>query len=366
MGEVKRTQPNRHRRRKLTSEKITPNVNDRKIYLDILKIFSILSVMYVHTGLDGMNYYEQSQGIGHFISFFLRECVHTCSYMFFVISGALLLKKEEPLKVVINKRVLRYVTLIFIAGSARLVYYNLISHTELTIEAWFRGIYSTNVLEQYWFLHAYLAFLILLPFLRMIARGLKKDTAIYLMALMIIFNFVLTYFEKAWDFEPVSLSLPLLTDIIILPLMGYCIEEIFVSELQKTQVRRIVYLIALFALLLDVVYTYRMYRAGNVIPEMNGSYMLMTAGLYVLGRQLFKDAKFNEIVTKVIGIMGASTLTIIVFEPELRELTHPIYRLLAPHITWLLAVIIWLVLALILGSLLSLGLKKVPGVKKLF
>lgn len=345
------------------------NSEKRKIYIDVLKIISIFSVMYVHTGLEGVLRYEVTQGIEHYLFFFLGEFAKTCSYMFFVISGALLLKRDEPLKVLFTKRVFRYAILIFLAGSIRLICYNVISGTKLTFADWFSGIYSTNVIEQYWFLHAYLAFLLILPFLRMIARSLTKETAIYLLALLVIFNFVLPYFEALFDLGPISISIPLFEDIIILPLMGYCIEEPLSPALEKRSLRLGAYILALVVFAVDLIYAYRMYKAGNEIPRMNGSYMLMTFGLYILGRQIFKAKERNSETSKlekIICIMGASTLTIIVFEPEIRGITHPLYTLLSPYISAFLALIIWLIAALILGSLMSWLIKKIPFIKKLF
>lgn len=377
--------------RKMKEKHTVESNRNRKIYFDILKILAILSVFYVHTGADGMHYYETTKGLGHYVSFMLRELTHTCSYMFFMISGALLLGKEERLKVVLGKRVVRYGVLILLASLTRLIVYGLINGTPLTIMGVINGIYSTYVIEQYWFLHAYFAFLLLLPFLRLIAKGLKKNTALYLFGLMVVVNFILPYIEIALDLGPVSVSLPLLEDIIVLPLMGYCIDSILKETFESLRLRVWVYGLALLALAADLAYTYRMYMVGNVIPEMNGSYMVMTIGLFMLGRTLFSkikwskeeissidDSKVNKPVHETkkekrpfslashLAMMGSSTLAIIVFEPEIREFTHPLYSVLKPYITWFPALAIWLIAALLVGTALSWVLKKIPGVKKLF
>ena len=327
----------------------------RKYYLDILKVISIFCVMYVHTGNDGMHIYETTEGLSHYVSFFLREYAHTCSYMFFMITGALLLKKEEDLKTVLLKRVLKYGVIILLAETARLIYYNVASGTKLSFKGWFSAIYSTNVLEQYWFLHAYLAFLIMLPFLRMIAKGLSKQTALYLLVLLTIFEFGCSYFEILMDLSRISISVPLLTDIIILPLLGYCAEYVLSDWLEKFSVRVVVYVAAILAFAADLLYTHKMYLAGNIIPEMNGSYFIMTIGLYVLGRKLFMNVgKKHRLDEKKVRILSSATLCVLLLEPELREFTHIVYEISAPYLGWLVAVLLWLAAAYFMAVVINL------------
>ena len=85
----------------------------RKIYLDILKIIAMGMVFYVHTGTWAMHHYSISgERSSYWISLVLYVLATAGPTVFFFISGGLLLGKEESLKVVLLKRVLRYAILL--------------------------------------------------------------------------------------------------------------------------------------------------------------------------------------------------------------------------------------------------------------
>lgn len=341
-------------------------MKERKNYLDVIKVISIINVFFGHTGYDGMHMYEVSTGFNHYMSFFIREFSHYCSFMFFLISGVLLLKKEEDLKTVLKKRVGRYVVLVLVVESIRIIYYHIVSGVmdQFSFKVFFKTLYSTNVIEQYWFLHSYLAFLILLPFIRMIAKSLTKQTALYLLSLLCIFEVILVFFEAAFHLDRIAVALPLLNDIFVLPLMGYCVEYVLNEWLEVFKNRLMIYVFTVVSFVAELIYTYHMYTSGQIIPEMSGCYFVLTIGFYIFLRQLMKGKAFKEKTMKFFTFVGGSTLVIYIFEPELRELTHPVYNFTVNYITWLPALTLWLCCGVLVGSLLAWVLRKIPGINK--
>lgn len=338
----------------------------RKSYIDILKIIAIFFVLYTHTGNDAMHVFENTSGINYGFSLALALISAFGPTLFFIVSGSLLLSHEESLKEVFKKRILRYFILLVVIEVVRIIYFHAVSGvlSDLTFKTFFTTLYSTNVIEQYWFLHAYLAFLLMLPFMRLIAKGLSKETALYLLILFAVFDIVFVLFELAFGLERISLSVPILTDIIILPLAGYIVEYTLSDFFDIFKNRLIVYVSALICFLIEFIYGLKICKTGAYLPNINGIHYLIAFAVFIAIRALFKGRSLSSKAISFLKFTGGSTLVIFLFEPELRDLTHFIYALLAPVLTWFPATILWLFAAILLGAVLAFVLRKIPGVKK--
>jgi surface polysaccharide O-acyltransferase-like enzyme len=107
--------------------------------------------------------------------------------LFFMVSGVTLFGKEESIKTLYQKRVLRMVlcTVLF-----SLAYY-LWALARKEIEPipplqFAKGIMAEPYIIPFWFLYAYTGFLMILPVLRLIAQNLTAEVGHYLFAIVII------------------------------------------------------------------------------------------------------------------------------------------------------------------------------------
>ena len=81
----------------------------QSLYLDFLRIVAIFMVVYLHTGKYGVQVYAYStsaieRALGYFFAIITSEVPVP---LFFMISGALLLEKEESLSQLFQKRILK-------------------------------------------------------------------------------------------------------------------------------------------------------------------------------------------------------------------------------------------------------------------
>lgn len=187
-------------------------MNQRKTHLDILRILAIFLVIYNHTP-ESMRY----EGLGTFS----LCCVSAGSVimlmavpLFFMISGALLLTKDEPLPLLFRKRVLRFVLVIVIFWAIQYAFvlfrrgvpWDFGRFLELTLCGGWIGI--PTWVE--WYLYAYLGLLLVLPFTRILARNFSNANFLYLFALQLCFCWlfpVLYALLTSSDSHPLSLSL---------------------------------------------------------------------------------------------------------------------------------------------------------------
>ncbi len=340
----------------------------RRTYIDILKIVSIFMVLYVHTADKAMYVWLSAEGFTHWFSLCVNQFATAGPSVFFLISGALLLGRCESLKDVLKHRVFRYGVLLFLFGMLQQIilgiHYNNLSN--LTFVDMLKTVYSTDVITQYWFLYWYLAFLIILPFLRMIAKAMDKSSGTYLLALLIIAEVVLVIVEKAVNFDRINIMLPILERIVVLPLLGYCIENVFAELLERKIVAASVVLFGVLCLAINVIYADYTYNNWGYSSYIDGCVYFVAVGLYVLMRTLFGGKEFKPSAVKALSAAGGGTMLVFLLEPEVRFITEPVYDFLAPYITWFPAAVIWLLCAMAIGIAVSLVLKLIPGIKKLF
>ena len=142
------------------------------LYLEQLRILSILMIMFMHRpayhSTDVLQPVTLSYGVKVLIGILVRCGVP----FFFMISGILLLGRKESIVLLLKKRILRFLAAMVIAYLC----YKFCFPGRPELQAM---IHTFN-----WFFYAYLAFLILLPVFRMIAQNVTREGTVYLLVLM--------------------------------------------------------------------------------------------------------------------------------------------------------------------------------------
>lgn len=207
-------------------------MKDRKSYLDLIRIIACFLVIYVHTA---------SANVQTPISQVFNVLSRCNVPLFFMISGATLLGKNESIKDIWTKRIPRIVLLIIIFGVL-----GLIAQMNFDIKTYFKLIASNQVVYYWWYLFAYLAALICLPFLRAMAQNLKREGYVYLLVLHVVgalaWSVSIRLFEMPYN---EFFQFPIVTEqYIFLMLMGYFIAgTVTVKELEKAVKSKYVYLL---------------------------------------------------------------------------------------------------------------------------
>ena len=145
----------------------TSNTKERNISYDVMRIIAILMVLYNHR--EAFSYFTQVPFMG--LKYVFTICASTFSRcgppLFFMISGALLLGKTESFSKIFKCRILRM----------------LIIMLPLTLLAYFTwgegaktdGLFSIYATKLNWYLYAYIAYLFMLPFLRVLVQNMNSN-----------------------------------------------------------------------------------------------------------------------------------------------------------------------------------------------
>ena len=207
-----------------------------KIYIEIVRLVAILLVLYCHTSVNGLLYFQQGKGNrSSQLAIFIYPVAAGCVQLFFMISGALLLRKTESIGTVLRKRFFRFLSVTLVVV---LVYY-LLDGENLSVKGYFNALYSGGSLTQHWFLYAYLSFLLILPFLQRLVAAISEDRFYwYLWGMGVLFGLGLPAFQQISGFDPIGINVPFLDQILFYPLIGYFLDSRVIPGIVESRNRK--------------------------------------------------------------------------------------------------------------------------------
>ena len=346
----------------------------RKIYIDFLKIIAIYMVLFNHTHEDGFLLFTVTRTSRLYALYmFNAVLIRIAVPLFFMASGALLLGKEEPYKDLLVKRFLKYV-IILIAGSAVVYFYTCLrlDPQEMSISQFLERLYTTNMITAYWYLYAYLAYILMLPLLRKMA-GNMTDTDYKWMFLMFgvmqilfIVDFLLF---KGTTRHNGNFSFFIIANYVFYPLAGYYIDQ--KSEKTFTYKKALILVVSsIMAIIISCLMTqykctmFDEWTEGTCETFFDTLIFLPAFTVFYIVKMWFISFKLNNKVFKVITTLGGTTFGIYLIEQICRLETRQIFIWLRPYIHTLPACWIWILSACIFGAVITLILKQIPGIKK--
>lgn len=191
------------------------NKNSEKVYIEFLRILACLLTIYFFLGDTVNTVTQKNNGI-----LTLFSCQSAC--IFFMISGCVLLGKEESLKDVCIKRVLRIIFIIL--GMSLII---LIYRKDFDFFSWPRKILCNEINSYLGFLYVYVINMIFLPFLRIGFEKLSSKMFIYILILKIVWKIILDIINSLGITYPLYLNfLFVIVDSISYMLIGYWVENI--------------------------------------------------------------------------------------------------------------------------------------------
>ena len=120
------------------------------------------------------------------VSFFLSLVCKAAVPLFYMVSGALLLGKNESFGELARKRILRIVAVIVIFSLLYYMKFAVRGQASVSPIRFLLGLPFDVAFLPYWYLYSYLGILVSLPFLRPLAQNMPKNAFWYLIALQIV------------------------------------------------------------------------------------------------------------------------------------------------------------------------------------
>lgn len=343
--------------------------------MDILRIIAIYLVVFNHTGLNGFFLFSVSQD-SPFYSLYLFISIITkiAVPLFWMISGALLLKKDEPISRVLLKRVPRFFIVLLVFSAIQYIESLNFDFSQFSFAYFFTRLYSSPFASAYWYLYAYLGYLLMLPLLRKLVAGMKNIDFLYLISLRFLIALLPIAQFLIWKGEvkyAANFELQLVADVIFYPIIGHYAEHLIPEKYLSKKNNIILAVISLAAIIICCFMTHFYctvadnWSISNGQPFHNVLTFIPTISLYLSAKQFFANKKTSSSVAKAVAAISGTTFGIMLTENIIRYNTNQIYTALEPHIGPLPASMLWVGAVCCIGGLIIFIIKLIPFMKKL-
>lgn len=344
--------------------------NKKKIHLEVMRILACFFVIYHHTYI----YPEQAvSGLEMGMTLFWGDFCCFAVPLFFMISGALLLGKEnESIATVWKKRILQTaVTLLFFS----FVYYMrlvILGYKEFSIIEFLKQFYSSDWNYSYWYLYNYIGYLMCLPLLRNMVKNMSDMCFRYMFVIAICFISVIPVAEYfIFDGQLAMndyLIVPLFTtNCLLYPVLGYYLEHKMAVEKMKKYLLPI-WILDLLFITATCYMAYRYHMDTNEFTQsFYGHAMIFNClAIYMTGKCFLGNIK-SKILIKIVISLGSATLGIYLLHILLRECLDGIlnYWMQDLHINYIIAVFMFDAVIFAAGYLITIILKRIPLIKRI-
>lgn len=333
---------------------------EKSLQLELIRIIAIFFVIFNHTRAHGFDLYKyvDNSSITFFLSYAMSIICKTAVPLFFMVSGVTLLDREEDMKAYFFHRILRIILVIFVFTLLQYIRLIIAGKASFNLITYFVYCFCGNIIEPYWFLKAYLGFLLAVPFLRKIVKG--EDAAIkkYLVVLCgisIVISLVYIYLGYY-----VNVNFVFCMDILLYPLLGYFCRDMKVRK-------------SGCAISLVIIWIVNVCLACGYHSRLNSfsdSFLsVFCVPLSVLIFLIVNNMRLSGKSSKwFLGNFGSAVFGVYLIEDVLRNLFE--FRLFGGWnfdlINPLLSAVCFAVIVQISGLWLIWLVRKIPGVSKLF
>lgn len=349
-------------------------MKSRKIYYDFLRVIAILFVIYNHTNERG--YYLYAFDASWFLKIIYMATAAIIAVavpIFFMISGALLIPKQESIADLYKNRVSRMLAVLLLFSVIKVCCDYILRGKGIGIKEFILKLVTDGITPSYWYLYAYIAYLICLPFIRRLAESMSDNEYRYLFGILLIVEGVIPTIQLFAGIEKINefFVIPLLQNIIVYPLLGYYLGTRVPSEnYKKTGIK---YALSLMVIILGFFVATTIYR--NVPYSEFTTYdkglftcsftALLDVAVYYIVRAFFENVHPSDRCAGVIRVMGQLVFGIYLIEPIVRENTLIVYDYLGGLLPKYLAAWLWVFIVFIICSVIVYFLKKLPLLRRL-
>lgn len=346
----------------------------KQLYLEVLRIIAIYFVIFNHTNERGYTYFTTLEpSVGYWLCMAV-SCVCVISVpIFYAISGVTLIPKEESIADIWKKRIPRYLLVLILFSVLQYLVELEFDLGSCDWKEFFVGIYKKNIITPYWFLYAYLGFLVVLPFIRKMVKNLEEKEFLYLFFLMIFFKGFLTIGQYILSAGEVKLnsnfSISIVTtQMLFYPAMGYYLAN--KEEISWKQVG-VLWIATIAAVgIMCFMVQYKINLTGeldeNSVSAFDGTFRpLVVAAVFVLVKKCSEAVRLRGIGRKIVLSMGSCTFGIYLIEQLVRERGYGIYDKMCSVIPAFPAILLYVGLVLIISYVIVFAARCIPFVRKL-
>lgn len=237
-------------------------------------------------------------------------------------------------------------------------------------------LYTSNLQYHLWFIYVYIAFLIGLPFLQTIVKGLENKWFFYMMCIGVFFNGILPMaewilFRGEYSLNGLLKPYWLMENVILYPCVGDFLEKRF--EITKKNLIGI-WGLNIVGIISSCYLTYAKGIAEMIFSEVqsqtfHSSFVLLNVVCVFITIKYFTEKiKFNKVIKMILCSIGEGTFGIYLLHAWFLDL--PMRRwvidtLVSKGTNYLVATIVLCICVMLLCYIITVILRKIPVLKKI-
>lgn len=356
------------------------SMKKKKLHIEFLRILCIWLVMFTHSSTSGFSLYLMQQDSPLFPLYLLVPFwVKTAVPIFFMVSGALLLGKDEPISVIFRKRIWRFLQVLLVFSFINYIFFYAVPERHFSLLRFLSITYTSNMATAYYFLYIYISFLLMLPLWRAMVRNLTNRLYLYLIALNLffvgfipVFSFLL--YRGQAEINGFLNPLLAISEPSFYFIIGYWIENVLPDGwLTKKNLCRLGAAAAAGTVLAACMTWFYGYTAGGLTEAISQRFydsflFLNTAFLYCACKYWFRHHEASPRTARLLVLFGSLSFGVMLFEEITRAVTHRlltrVFLVYFPSFPFLDAVL-WISIAFLLGAAMTRALKKIPYFRRL-
>lgn len=298
----------------------TKNNKKRDVRLDIVRIFSLFSVIAVHFFLNSGFYEKDVIGKSMLISSIIRSFFIICVPMFITLTGYLMNRKEISKKY--YKGIVKTLVIYLFCSVLYSFFIKYYLKGEMNIGIFLKNILSFSGTKYSWYIEMYIGLFLIIPFLNLIFNNLKnqKQAQLLLITLILLIGLpasinIFKFDSLEWWMQPRVNS----EYFRIIPQWWMGIYPIFYyflgAYLRKYEIKirtKLNVILLIILVILDGVFNfYRSYNSQYIWGTWNSYYSAIVMLITFLTFNLFLKIKIKEskiILEKILKIISDACL----------------------------------------------------------
>ncbi|MBQ9301064.1 MAG: acyltransferase [Clostridia bacterium] len=356
----------------------------KKVYLEWMRVLAVFLVIFNH--MPGYSLFITASGVPQAFLMYMSMLVRVNVPLFLMVSGAVLLNRQEDFLTVLKRRVGRIaaVLLLFSLGLfiGHTLYYTLIKGVayDHSLRRFLYAFFSVQVegAESYWYLYAFLGYLLMLPYLQRVARDFTRQDFIALVALRTLLSACVPMLSLLLTGRGLPafritgyFSVPLaVTHAFFYPLAGCYLDRLDIEKISRRKLARIA-LAGAAGLAVACLCTYVQAGRDGIFAQ---TYVQLFD--YAAAIAAFLLIKRLTLVTfpglcrgrtaRAICLMGSLSFGVYLLDPYLKLIGWGTYsRLVSGALSPLGLSLGWCAVSMCVGGTIVWVLKKLPVFRKL-
>lgn len=331
---------------------------NNKIWINILKIIASFNVVINHACILNIGN-SNIEILFHCIQLSLSKVAVP---IFIMITAVLLIEKKIDFKYIRKKIIKIIIPLIFLSMLTYIIHNETFSFVDFI-----RKFFIAEIVYPYWYLYMLIGLYLMIPILNKLILNLSKKELLYITVISLIIPSTIYTLEKIFNFYlDLSFTISFFTNPI-----SYYIAGVYITKINLNKKNRNIALLTfILPMIFLIIFTF-VNTKGNEISGILDDYKLIitllpAVSLFYLIRYYFENKKLSLNKVKIINTISSLTFGLYLFHSlymyrlECTKIIRNLYS-----INNIFGTIIFEMIVIIIGLIITYVLKKIPIVKKI-